>query len=402
MKNWAGNTTYSTDRILAPRSVAEAQGLVARSDAVKPLGTRHSFSRIADTSGVLLSTEHLNRIVELGERTVVVEAGIRYGELGQFLARHGLAVPNYASLPHISVGGAIATATHGSGARNPSLASSIAALDVVLADGSLLHLDRGDDRFDGAVVALGALGLVVRATLDVCPEFELRQQVFEWLPWPTVEAHLHELLALGYSTSLFTGWTADGVDQVWVKSLETIDDCFGAIAADAPRHPILGADPIHTTQQLDVRGPSSERLPHFRLGFTPSGGDELQTEYAVSCEHAVEAIRALRPLGPMLTPLLLTSEIRAVAADSFWLSPFYERDSVCIHFTWKPVAEQLDAVLSRIEAALAPFAPRPHWGKLFLASPAPLYPRLADFTALRAGLDPEQVFSNAFDAQLGM
>jgi xylitol oxidase len=401
VKNWAGNFAYSTDRVLAPRSVAEAQEMVARSDVARALGTRHSFSRVGDTSGVLLSTERLNRIVEVGERTVVVEAGIRYGELGRELARHGLALANYASLPHISVGGAIATATHGSGARNRSLASSVAALDLVCADGSLIHLDRTDDRFEGAVVALGALGLVARVTLDVVAELELRQQVFEGLAWPTVESNLQQLLALGHSTSLFTRWTADGIDQVWVKSTAPVEACFGATPADGPRHPIAGADPRHTTEQLGVPGPSAERLPHFRLGFTPSGGDELQSEYAVAREHAVDAARALRTLGPALTPLLLVSELRAVAADSLWLSPFHERDSVCIHFTWKPLTANVHAALRHVEAALAPFEPRPHWGKLFLQSPAPLYPRLPEFRALRASLDPERVFANAFDSQLG-
>ena len=401
MKNWAGNVTYSTDRVLAPRTVAEAQEMVAQAKLLRPLGTGHSFSRVADTSGILLSTEHLDRIVEVGTETVVVEAGIRYGELGSALARHGLAVPNYASLPHISVGGAIATATHGSGARNQSLAASVAALELVRADGSLLRLGRTDDDFDGAVVALGALGLVVRVTLDVVPAFELGQHVFEGLPWAAVEADLHAVLALGYSTSLFTRWAETGIDQIWVKSASPVDACFGAIAADGPRNPVTGADPANATEQLGALGPSAERLPHFRLGFTPSGGDELQSEYAIATEHAVEAIRALRPLGPILTPLLLTSEIRAVAADSLWLSPFHERDSVCIHFTWKPLAAEVQAALQRVEAALAPFEPRPHWGKVFIGSPAALYPRLPEFRALRDRLDPDRVFGNAFDAQLG-
>jgi xylitol oxidase len=402
MKNWAGNVAYSTGRVLAPRSVAEVREIVACSDLVRPLGTRHSFSRVADTSGVLLSTESLSRIVEVGERSVVVEAGIRYGRLGSVLAQHRLAVPNYASLPHISVGGAIATATHGSGVRQQSLASAVAAVDLVCADGSLIHLERTDDRFDGVVVGLGALGVVVRVTLDVVAEFDLRQQVFERLPWESVEANLDELLALGYSTSLFTRWTAAGVDQVWVKSTSPIESCFGAIPADGPRHPIAGADPAHTTDQLGVPGPSAQRLPHFRLGFTPSRGDELQSEYAVAREHGGEALRALRPLGSTLTPLLLTSEIRAVAGDSFWLSPFFGRDSVCIHFTWRPQADKVSAALRQVEAALAPFEARPHWGKLFLRPPASLYPRLAEFCALRDSLDPDRAFANAFDSQLSI
>jgi xylitol oxidase len=312
-----------------------------------------------------------------------------------------LAIANYASLPHISVGGAIATATHGSGVRNQSLASSVAAIDLVCAEGSIIHLDRTDDDFAGAVVALGALGVVVRVTVDVIDEFDLCQQVFEGLSWATVEANLHEVLALGYSTSLFTRWTAAGVDQVWVKSTAPIEGCFGAVPADGPRHPIVGADPAAATEQLAAPGPSRERLPHFRLGFRPSSGQELQSEYSVAREHAVDAVRALRTLGPSLTPLLLTSEIRAVAADSFWLSPFEGRDSVCIHFTWKPLAVDVDAVLRQVEAALATFRPRPHWAKLFVRSPASLYPRLPEFRALRARLDPDRVFANGFDLQLG-
>lgn len=401
MKNWSGNVTYSTDRVLAPRTISEAQEMVARAELLRPLGTRHSFSRVADTSGVLVSTERLDRIVEVGTDSVVVEAGIRYGDLGSALARHGLAIPNYASLPHISVGGAIATATHGSGACNQSLAASVSALELICADGSLLRLARTDEDFDGAVVALGALGLVVRVTLDVVPGFDLCQQVFEGLPWAEVEANLHEVLALGYSTSLFTRWSEGGIDQVWVKSAAPVDACFGATAADGPRNPVAGADPANATEQLGAPGPSAERLPHFRLGFTPSGGDELQSEYAIASERAVEAVRALRPLGPVLTPLLLTSEIRAVAADSLWLSPFHERDSVCIHFTWKPLGAEVHAALQRVEAALAPFEPRPHWGKVFIRSPAPWYPRLPEFRALRARLDPDRIFGNAFDARLG-
>jgi alditol oxidase len=402
MKNWARNTTYSTDRVVAPRTIAEAQEVVAQTERLRPLGTRHSFSRVADTDGTLISTEHLDRVVEIGRRNVTVEAGIRYGDLGSALARHGLAVPNHASLPHISVGGAIATATHGSGAGNQSLAASVAAVDLVCADGSLVQLGRRDEEFEGAVVSLGALGLVVRVSLDVVPEFELRQYVFERLPWATVEAHLQEMLAFGYSTSLFTLWTDAGVDQAWVKSTGAVDTFFGATAADGPRHPIAGADPATATEQLGASGPSAERLPHFRLGFTPSRGDELQSEYAIGRQHAVEAMRALRPLGPILTPLLLISEIRAVAADPLWLSPFHERDSVCVHFTWKPRDAEVHAVLPQIEAALAPFEPRPHWGKLFVGTPASRYPRLPAFRALRARLDPGRLLGNAFDAQLGM
>jgi len=402
VKNWAGNVSYSTARILRPRSVGEAQELIAGAETIRPLGTRHSFSLVADAAGALLSTEQLDRIVEVGATTVTVEAGIRYGELSGALHDHGLAVANLASLPHISVGGAVATGTHGSGVSNTSLAAAVSALDLVCADGSIRRLGRGDADFDGAVVGLGALGLVVRASLDVVPAFDLRQYVFEDLPWPAVDTHLDEILAGGYSVSLFTAWTERGVDQVWLKTTEeqsAQDSYFGATPATQPRNPVPGARWENCTEQLGVPGPSGERLPHFRLGFTPSGGAELQSEYAVAREHGAAALRELRRLGPVISPLLLISEIRTIAADTLWLSPFYERDSIAFHFTWKPLATDVQAVLPRIEAALAPFAARPHWGKLFVASPQGLeavYPKLPAFRQLREQLDSSDKFGNAF------
>ena len=405
MKNWAGNVSYSTARILRPTSVEEAQELIAGAETIRPLGTRHSFSLVADAAGALLSTEHLDRIVEIGETTVTVEAGIRYGELSSTLRDHGLAVANLASLPHISVGGAIATGTHGSGVSNKSLAAAVSALELVCADGSIRRLSRGDADFDGAVVALGALGLVARASLDVVPAFELRQYVFEDLPWSAVDMHLDEILAAGYSVSLFTAWTERGVDQVWLKTTEeqsAQDSYFGATPATQPRNPVPGARWENCTEQLGVPGPSGERLPHFRLGFTPSGGAELQSEYVVARGHGAEALRALRRLGPAISPLLLISEIRTIAADTLWLSPFYERDSIAFHFTWKPLAADVQAVLPRIEAALAPFAARPHWGKLFVASPPELeavYPKLPAFRQLREQLDSSDKFGNAFSTR---
>jgi alditol oxidase len=395
LRNWAGNIEYGAERVLAPGSVEEAQELVAAEPAIRALGTRHSFSRLADTDRVLLSTGHLNRIVELGERTVTVEAGFRYGELGAALREHGLAVANYASLPHISVGGAIATATHGSGLANPSVASAVVALELIGANGEIAALRRGDPDFDGAVVSLGALGVAARVELEVVPEWDLRQVVFDFLPWDVVEEQLEEVLGGAYSVSLFTLWTDAGVDQVWVKSADDHGpDWFGAPAARSPRHPVLGADPVHCTEQLGVPGPSSERLPHFRLGFTPSGGDELQTELIVAREHGPAVVRELRALGGLLTPLLLTSEIRAIAADSYWLSPFEGRDSFAFHFTWKPLEREVLAAIPVVEAALAPYAPRPHWGKVHVSSPADRYPRLDAFRELRRRLDPEGKFLN--------
>lgn len=401
MTNWAGNITYSTERVLRPRSVAEAQELIAAAESLRPLGTRHSFSLIADSDHALLSTEHLNRIIEIGSDTVTVEAGIRYGGLAGALNEHGVALPNFASLPHISVGGAIATATHGSGVRNQSLAAGVSALELVDADGSIRCFRRGDADFDGAVVNLGALGLVTHVSLDVVPAFDLRQYVFEQLPWSAIESDLDAILAGGYSVSLFTTWDEPSIGTVWVKTKEQLgpQPYFGASAAMQPRNPVPGARSENATKQLGVPGPSYDRLPHFRLGFTPSSGDELQSEYVVPREHAAGAIAELRRLGAVVSPLLYISEIRAIAADTLWLSPFYERDSLAFHFTWQPRPAEVLAVLPQIEAALTPFDVRPHWGKLFVGSAEEVeavYPKLPDFRRLARSFDGNGKFRNAF------
>jgi xylitol oxidase len=401
-RNWAGNVTYSTERILRPRSTAEAQELIAGAETLRPLGTRHSFSTVADSTGALISTEHLDGVVEIGDETVTVEAGIRYGELATALHDRGLALPNFASLPHISVGGAIATATHGSGTANQSLAAGVSALELVTADGRVRRLRRGDADFEGAVVGLGALGLVTRVSLDVVPAFDLRQYVFEQLAWPTVEAELDAILARGYSVSLFTTWADNGGAQAWVKTTEELgpeSSYFGATPAPGPRNPVPAAGPENATEQLGVSGPSHERLPHFRLGFTPSSGAELQSEYVVPREHGAAAVSELRRLGAAISPLLFVSEIRSIAADTLWLSPFFEQDSVAFHFTWKPLPAEVLALLPRIESALAPYDVRPHWGKLFVGSAELIearYPKLPDFRRLARELDGGGTFRNAF------
>jgi alditol oxidase len=405
VQNWAGNVTYSTEHVLRPRSIEEAQEMVAEAETVRALGTRHSFSLVADSDGVLLSTENLNRIVDIGNETVTVEAGIRYGDLSSALESHGLALPNLASLPHISVGGAIATGTHGSGAGNQSLAAGVASLELVRADGSISRLRRGDRDFDGAVVSLGAIGLVVSVSLDVIPAFVLRQCVFEQLPWARVEADLDAILEGAYSVSLFTMWEEPAIGQVWVKTTEKLSSdssYFGAAAATQPRHPIPGANSENCTEQLGAPGPSGERLPHFRFGFTPSGGAELQSEYVVARRHGVDAVRELRRLDRVISPLLLISEIRTVAADALWLSPFYEQDSIAFHFTWRPQLDDVLTVLPQIENALEPFGVRPHWGKLFATSAEDLeavYPKLPHFRRLLQRFDGGGKLRNEFVAR---
>jgi xylitol oxidase len=341
--------------------------------------------------------------------TVTASAGMRYGELGAELQAAGYALANLASLPHISVAGAITTATHGSGIANGNLATAVAGLTLVLADGSLLSLERGDADFAGAVVGLGSLGILVSVTLDILPTFDVAVNVFENLPWDAVLAAFDEIAGAAYSVSLFTNWSGAAVDQVWLKHQVTasapIADAatagafYGAIPATVRRHPLPGISAEACTEQLGIPGAWVDRLPHFRLDFTPSNGAELQSEFMVPRSDAAAAITALRALGSKITPLLFVSEIRTMTADDLWLSMAYGRDTVAFHFTWQLRQAEVEALLPEIEEALAPFSVRPHWGKLATLDATALeslYPRHADFVALAERLDPTHVFRNDF------
>ncbi|CAI6052532.1 FAD-binding protein [Cohnella sp. JJ-181] len=409
-RNWAGNYRYRASEIYAPASVEEVQEIAARSSRVKTLGSRHSFNGIADTHGVHVSLEKLNRIVGLDRANgrVTVQAGIRYGELCRYLDAHGFALPNLASLPHITVIGACATATHGSGDRNGCLATSVRALELVAADGNKVALSRDDGQgtLEGAVVGLGALGIVTAVTLDVVPAYRMSQTVYESLPLARLADDFEAIFSAAYSVSLFTDWREAAFNQVWVKKKETEPDFgrepetfYGAARAASPRHPVPGFPAEPCSEQLGISGPWFERLPHFRMNFTPSAGEELQSEYIVPRASAYDALLAIAGLRERIAPLLYISETRTIAADDLWMSPFYRQDSVAIHFTWKPDWHAVSQVLPLIETALAPYDARPHWGKLSLMPPErlrPLYERLPDFLRLARRFDPEGKFGNAF------
>jgi xylitol oxidase len=401
--NWAGNYRYQAAKLQRPSTLEQLQEVVAGAPRVRVLGSRHSFTDIAD-SAELVSLQGLPADVAVDQDagTVTCPAGLTYGELAVALGREGLALHNLASLPHISVAGAVATATHGSGDANGNLATAIAGLELVTSSGDLLQASRGDPDFDGMVVGLGALGAVTRLTLEVEPAYQVRQRVFEGLAWDALHEHFDEITAAGYSVSVFTRW-GGAVDQVWVKRRvtddpeELHDDLFGAAAATVDRHPILELDPVNCTPQLGVPGRWSDRLPHFRMGFTPSAGDELQSEYLVPRTDAATAIRAVHALAGVVRPVLQVSEIRTVAADRLWMSPQYGQDTIAIHFTWDADPAGVGRALAELEAALASCRARPHWGKVFLADAdaiTPLYERLGDFRRLAGRLDPRGAFRN--------
>lgn len=406
--NWAGNYRYGASEFLVPDRMEQVQEMVARSSRIKVLGTRHSFNGIADTAGGLLSLEKLNRVLELDRvhRRVTVEAGIRYGELCQYLHSQGYALHNLASLPHITVAGACATATHGSGDRNGNLATAVHSLEVVKADGETVVFSREHDAeiFAGAVVGLGGLGVVTKLTLDVIPAFEMSQSVYDNLPMEQLKDRFDEIFSSAYSVSLFTDWKTPAFNQAWLK--RTLSDgafdeaeFYGATRATERRHPVPGQPTENCSEQMGIPGPWYERLPHFRMEFTPSAGEELQSEYFVPRQAAYDALCAIERLREHIAPLLYISEVRTIAEDHLWMSPCYRQDSVGIHFTWKPNWEAVRQVLPMIEERLEPFQARPHWGKLFTMPSdrvQSLYEKLPEFRQLLLRYDPQGKFRNAF------
>jgi xylitol oxidase len=410
LTNWAGNLEYSTDNLHASDSLEDVRAFVKREKKLKVLGTRHCFNNIADSQDNLLSLKAMDKVIALdaAARNVTVAAGITYGQLSPYLHEKGFALHNLASLPHISVAGACTTATHGSGEKNGNLATAVRGLELVNAAGDMVQLSRDRDgrTMSGAVVGLGALGVITRITLDVQPKFMMRQYVYEDLPLSSLKDHFDAIEASAYSVSLFTDWQKQRLNEVWLKSrmepgqaFDAQPEFFGAKRATKNLHPIAELSAENCTEQMGVPGPWYERLPHFRMGFTPSAGKELQSEYFVPRKHAVEAILAVEHLRDQITPHLMISEIRTIAADELWMSPAYKRDSVAIHFTWKQDWLAVSRVLPVIERELEPFQARPHWGKLFTMSPAVLksrYERLPEFVGLSRKYDPQGKFQNAF------
>ncbi|WP_320783009.1 FAD-binding protein [Streptomyces sp. CRN 30] len=401
--NWARNITYAAKEVHRPRSAEELRSLVASSAKVRVLGSGHSFNRIAEPGGegALLSLAALPSLIEVdaAARTVRVGGGVRYAELAAAVHRRGLALANMASLPHISVAGSVATGTHGSGDTNGPLSSSVREIELVTADGETVTLARGDERFDGAVVNLGALGVVTALTLDLEPAYEVAQHVYVDLPLAGLDHAA--VAATAYSVSLFTDWRAPRFNHVWVKRRtdRPLPDFPWAPPAAEAVHPVPGMPAVNCTEQFGVPGPWHERLPHFRAGFTPSSGAELQSEYLLPRADATRALRALAGIRDVVAPVLQVCEVRTVAADTQWLSPSHGRDTVAFHFTWIDNFAAVLPVVRRVEEALGAFAPRPHWGKVFEVDPADLrgrYPRLDGFRALADALDPAGKFRNAF------
>ncbi|MEV4894122.1 D-arabinono-1,4-lactone oxidase [Nonomuraea sp. NPDC055795] len=419
--NWAGNVTFGAARVHRPESLDELRRVVAAGPRVRALGSGHSFSRVADTGHDLVRLDGLPPTVEIdAERsTAIVAAGLRYAEVAGHLHRAGFALANMASLPHISVAGSCATGTHGSGDGRRCLAAAVVALQLVGPEGDLVELSREHDPdvFPGAVVALGALGVVTRLTLEIEPAFEVAQRVRLDVPLEEVSKRFDEVYGAAYSVSAFTDWRG-GKAEVWLKhrldeersgderpeggrtgSGRAESGWAGGRAAERPVHPVPGMPPESCTEQLGVPGPWHERLPHFRPEFVPGAGEELQSEYYLPREAAGKAFEAIREIGPLVAPVLHVSEVRTVCGDDLWLSPAYGRDTVTLHFTWIRDAAAVMPALAEVEERLMPLGARPHWGKLTTTKPrqiSAMYERAPEFGRLARDLDPSGKFRNSY------
>ena len=399
--SWSGTYRYTARALHRPTSEPELQQRVSSSRRIRPLGTRHAFTAVSDSEGDLVSTLALPEVCEVdsARSQVRVSAGTTYGRLAELLAPHGLALANLPSLPHVCVGGAVATGTHGSGRAIGSLASQVAGLRVVLATGDVVEVTRDDADFAGHVVSLGALGVVTALDLDVQPTYEVAQWAMTGGRPADLVGGLDDVMALGDSVSVFTRWS--GPLRVLVKSRAPVEPPSHPLLATetASAHVLPDGDASAMTEQGGRPGPWHQRLPHFRLDAIPSKGSEIQSEWFVPYERGPEAIAAMARLAGVLDPVLLVSEIRTVAADDLWLSGAHGSNVVALHCTWRPDPEAVDAAVRQVEAALLPYGPRPHWGKRFLLPADHLHagwPRLGDFVRLAHGLDPGGTFSNPF------
>lgn len=419
MHNWAGNIVFSTDDLRRPETVEELQQVVRGAPTVRAIGTGHSFSPVADTTGTMVSTRNLRLPVDIdaARAVAVVPGGATYAQVSTVLHEQGWALHNLGSLPHISVAGACSTGTHGSGSTNASLASAVVGLELVRADGELLEVHEGHPDFLGMVLSLGALGVVTRMWLKLEPTFDVSQEVLLDVPLVRAVEHAEEILASAYSVSIFSSFSdARTLDSVWRKhrvdasggspGTPEARESWGGQLATTPAHPLLGLDPEAATEQLLRPGPWHHRLPHFRMEFTPSAGDELQSEFFLPRTHAGEALASLSEQAGRLGHAVQVFEMRTVAADDLWLSPFHGRDTVAVHFTWVNDLEVVRPALATVEAAVEPYDPRPHWGKVSLGFDAErvagLYPALPRFRNLAERLDPERCFSNEYVERMGV
>jgi xylitol oxidase len=404
--NWGGNHTYRAARIARPSTRDELRQLVAESDRLAAVASRHTFNAIGDAD-VLVDLSGLSRPAEFDQSTgeVTISGTATYTDVAFALSLAGRALHNLASLPHISVAGGVATGTHGSGSDLANLATAVESIELLTSTGDILTLRRGDPGFEGAVVNLGALGFVTQITLRTEPAFDVAQTIHNGLTWEMMTHSFDEIMSSATSVSVFTRW-GDVPGELWRKQRTDVSspvelDPFGTSPATTPRHPIPGADASSCTEQGGRPGAWWNRLPHFRADSVPSNGAEIQSECFIDRADSAAAIDAMRAIGPQLANALMVSEIRTIAADDHWMSPCHARTSTALHFTWQLDPPAVADAVELVGETLAPFGVRHHWGKAMPAewNASGNYERLADFLDLKQRLDPTDTFTTPWFSQ---
>jgi alditol oxidase len=410
MKNWGGNLSYGTDQILEPTTIDELSQII-KSGKVRPIGTKHSFSPVVIGDGKLVSTMGLvfEPFVDEKEAKVTVAANTRFGDLAIYLESRGWALKNMGSLPHISIAGACATGTHGSGDGNQILSASLSSYSFLDGRGEMQTFSRGDELFEAGRLGLGAYGLWVQLTLDVVPSYRMRQDVYHDILWEAFYENPANLTSAGYSVSLFTKWGKPTIDQTWVKTRISdgppANPLHGVYAETESKRELAPGVGDNLTAQGGQEGAWCDRLPHFRLDATPSAGDEIQTEYFVQRDQVASAVKQLNQLAELINPILIITEIRTIASDQAWLSPMLRGDSVALHFTWRNDPAAVNDAVQQIEAKLGDYGIIPHWGKVNAFDKsrlAAVHSRISDAREVFDELDPMRKFSSEYLVQLGV
>jgi FAD-linked oxidoreductase len=421
--NWARNQSCRPAEICRPDSLEALRRRVGEARAagrkLRLAGAGHSWSPLACTDGCLISLSRLDRVVEIdaAARTATVEAGMSMGRLVEALDEQGLALPTIGGMLRQSVGGTIATATHGTGAAYGNLATAVTRLESLTPAGELRSWTADASGFHGAVVSLGALGPVVRLTLQCEPAFGVRSEEYP-LPIEGLVRHLDQYLAENDYFQFFDlvhteraylfcmNRDAAGMAaksrwrrlREWVAAgMETLSSSAAMWLTDKLPLAIPLSQKVALVTLLSGKtrlGRSFEVLSHENIGFR-----YRELEVAIPRERAAEAVRAVRKMVKdqgLRVDMPIT--YRFVKADGLWLSPAYGRDTCYVSFaTARRDPAFVESFFDEAERLMRRFDGRPHWGKCFSSKREYFqraYPKWQDFDALRARLDPERAYAN--------
>lgn len=404
--NWGGNHTYRAPHIARPTTRPDLQQLVADSDQLAAIASRHTFSAIGDAAA-LVDLSGMSEPPSFDPNTglVTISGSATYTDVAFALSAAGRALHNLASLPHVSVAGGVATGTHGSGSALQNLASAVESIELLTATGDFVTLRHGDPDFEGAVVNLGALGLVTQMTLRTERAYDVAQTVHDGLTWDLWTGSFDEIMSSATSVSVFTRW-GDAPGELWRKQRTDVaspieGEPFDTSPAITPRHPIPGADAAACTEQSGRPGAWWNRLPHFRADAVPSSGAEIQSECFIDRADSAAALDAMRSIAAQLADSLMVSEIRTIAADEHWMSPCHARASTAFHFTWKLDPKAVADAVELVGRTLTPFGVRHHWGKAMPAewNASGSFERHSDFLELKERFDPTDTFTTPWFSQ---